>query len=58
MTFKEIYDKIIPYWGDFIRFEDGQIDKTDSTYFYSKLLSEQWNKIEKEVGQINSYNST
>lgn len=50
MTFIEIYDKIIPYWGEFIKFEDGQTDETDPAYFYSKSLSERWNKIEKEVG--------
>jgi hypothetical protein len=50
MTFKEVYDKIIPHWGEFIKFDDGQIDPTDESYFFSNLFSEQWNRIEKEVG--------
>jgi hypothetical protein len=50
MKFIEIYNKIIPFWGEQIRFEDGQTDHTDESYFFSNLFSLQWNKIEKEVG--------
>ncbi len=63
MTFKEIYDRIIPLWGDKIDFSDGYIiqperkyknlrNATDSKdYFYSKNLSNQWNSLEETIAE-------
>jgi|ERR1700758_1344408 len=67
MTFKEIYNRIIPYWGDKVDFSDALISKTDNTidtpgttptgdnYFHSTLLSRQWDAIEETVGHDDTY---
>ncbi|PSR55613.1 hypothetical protein AHMF7605_19930 [Adhaeribacter arboris] len=67
MTFKEIYDRIIPLWGDRIDFSDGYIIQperkyknlrsvTDSEdYFYSPKLSNLWNSIEENIEEKDTY---
>ena len=56
MTFKEIYDRIIPLWGKTLDFNDGKIIKSDDDNgFYSPKLSDQWTKIEEMVGREEPY---
>ncbi len=67
MTFKEIYDRIMPLWGDKIDFSDGYIIQperkykslkkvTDSeAYFYSQKLSNLWNSIEEAIEEEDTY---
>lgn len=65
MTFIEIYNRIIPYWGEKIDFSDGRIfdpeHKTPGTTpsgedsFYSKSFSKQWDEIEEIVGHEDAF---
>jgi hypothetical protein len=67
MTFKEIYNRIIPYWGDKIVFSDAvnskdnnKIDTPNSTpngdiFFASETFRKQWDKIEEIVGHDDTY---
>lgn len=67
MTFKEIYDRIIPLWGDLIDISDARdvkpenaVDTPGTTpcngnYFHSKSLSRLWDKIEETVGHEDAF---
>jgi hypothetical protein len=67
MTFKEIYERIIPLWGDKIEFYDGLVSKpqngintpgttpTDNDYFSSQLFQKQWDRIEEIVGHEDTF---
>ncbi|MGZ5188768.1 MAG: hypothetical protein ACXWEY_03855 [Bacteroidia bacterium] len=56
MTFKEIYNRIIPYWGNTIVFYDGKITQSENSEgFNSYTLSSLWDEIEKEIGDNNVY---
>ncbi len=67
MTFTEIYDRIIPFWGDLIDFSDGSNAKpenaidtpgtvpTDNVYFYSQSFSRLWDNIEETVGHEDTF---
>jgi len=57
MTFKEIYDRIIPLWGNLINFSDGSaIDSsTNDSYFRSNALSRLWDDIEETVGHEDTF---
>lgn len=59
MTFTEIYEQIIPYWGFEIDFSDGE-DLEPGTdeggdYFFSARFSSLWKNVEREVGYENSF---
>lgn len=57
MRFDEIYNRVIPYWGDKIEFDDGQDTPPKGklaqgnwdNYFYSPKMSMLWDKVENEV---------
>ena len=58
MRFDEIYNRVIPYWGDKIEFDDGQDTPPKGriapgnnwmNYFYSSKMSMLWDKVEDEV---------
>lgn len=63
MTFKEVYSRILPLWGETIEFSDAIILEPKKPYankksglaakekdhFYSKMISSQWNAIEEAV---------
>ncbi|WP_225000134.1 hypothetical protein [Cesiribacter sp. SM1] len=65
MTFKEIYNNILPLWGDTIDFSDAIILEPKKPYtnrkslvpskekehFYSQKLSSQWNSVEEAVDE-------
>jgi len=67
MTFKEIYDRIIPLWGDLINISDAQEVKPKNTiytpgttpsngrFFRFKSLSLLWDKIEESVGHKDTF---
>lgn len=65
MTFIEIYNRIIPLWGDKIDFSDGRLfepeHKTPGTKpsgddsFQSNSFSRQWDEIEEIVGNDDNY---
>ncbi len=59
MRFSEIYNYVIPYWGDAIEFDDGELDEPASDepteYFFSHRFSTLWNDVEREVGYGNSF---
>lgn len=67
MTFKEIYNRIIPLWGEKIDFSDGMIIASknslktlggapaNTTNFYSQTLSKQWSAVEEAVGQEDTF---
>ena len=58
MTFTEIYQFVLPFWGLEIEFSDGEIipfdDEEDG--FSSDRFAALWNRVEKEVGYDNTYN--
>jgi hypothetical protein len=68
MTFKEIYHRILPLWGENIDFSDGMYVESKNTLkglgknttapatnLYSEKLSKQWNDIEDSVGQEDTF---
>lgn len=67
MTFKEIYNRIIPLWREKIDFSDGMIiasknslktlggTPASTTNFYSQALSSQWGAVEEAVGQEDTF---
>lgn len=67
MTFKEIYDRIIPLWGSKIDFSDGVISNPENALetpttsplsnnsFYSKTLSLLWDTVEETVGYEDTF---
>lgn len=67
MTFKEIYDRIIPLWGELIDISDASdvkpenaVDTPGTTpsndnYFHSNSLSKLWDKIEETVGHEDTF---
>jgi hypothetical protein len=67
MTFIEVYNRIIPHWGDIIDFSDGVISKSENIvdtpgttpneegYFHSDSFRRQWDKIEETVGHDDTY---
>jgi len=67
MTFKEIYDSVIPVWGEKIDFSDGMlieakpskkasgVNPPAASNFFSPALSKYWNEVEETIGQENTY---
>jgi hypothetical protein len=67
MTFKEIYDRVIPLWGDKISISDGMImqpnrkyktlrKETDAgDYFYSPAFSNQYTSLEESLAKDDPY---
>lgn len=67
MTFKAIYDSIIPLWGETIDFSDGMIIESknalktlggtpaNTTNFYSQTLSNQWAAVEEVVEKEDTF---
>ena len=58
MTFQDIYNRIIPHWGDKIEFDDGKIISniySATPGFLSEKLSNKWNKIEETVGNEDKF---
>jgi len=63
MKFVEIYNRIIPHWGNKIDFSDGVISQPEQKmletsgeeYFYSNTFSIQWNTIDDIIGENNTY---
>ena len=61
MTFAEIYDRIIPLWGDLIDFSDGSVIDapktmpTNDDYFRSNSFSRLWEDIEEIVGHEDTF---
>ncbi len=67
MIFKEIYDRVIPLWGDKINFADGMImqpnrkyktlrKETDTAdYFYSPAFSTQYTSLEESMAKDDPY---
>lgn len=67
MTFKEIYESIIPAWGEKIDFSDGMLLEAKSykktfgatpaatANFFSPALSKQWNEVEETIGKENTF---
>ena len=58
MRFDEIYNRVIPYWGEKIEFDDGKDIPPKGKlapgynwdkYFYSPRMSKLWDKVEDEV---------
>jgi hypothetical protein len=67
MTFIEIYQRIIPLWGQEIAFPDGVIMETKHKYktlsgaagakshFYSKTFSDQWQAVADAIAPDDAY---
>jgi hypothetical protein len=67
MTFKEIYQRILPLWGQEVAFADGLVleakrhFKTLSgsagakSHFYSKTLSDQWQAVADTIAPDDTY---
>lgn len=67
MTFIELYQRILPLWGDAIHFEDAMFmapqrsfknqarQAATEPYFYSKKLSNQWNAVEEKIDDQDAY---
>lgn len=67
MTFKAIYDSVIPLWEETIDFSDGMIIESKNTLktlggtsasatnFYSQTLSNQWAAAEEAVEKENTF---
>ena len=53
MTFIEIYNRVISFWGDKVVFSDGILLLKNG--FTSKIFSLQWNSVEKKVGHKDSF---
>jgi hypothetical protein len=53
MTFDDIYNRIIPLWGDKVSIEEGEFIKDSGILF--RGLSEKWDKIEKQVGYEDTF---
>lgn len=64
MRFDEIYNRVVPFWGETIEFDDGQDTPPKGKlapgnwdkYFYSPKMSQLWDKVENEV--YIAYNET
>lgn len=59
MKFKEIYDRILPHWGNNINFSDAETVDNDATFtednFYSKKLEKKWDQVQEIVGEDDTY---
>lgn len=67
MTFKEIYERILPLWGPEIAFPDAMIMETKQNYktlsgaagakshFYSKMFSDQWQAVSEAIAPDDAY---
>ncbi|MVN23474.1 hypothetical protein [Mucilaginibacter arboris] len=61
MTFIEIYDRIIPLWGDLIDFSDGstidipETTPTNNDHFRSNTFSRLWDNVEETVGHEDTF---
>jgi len=67
MTFKDIYDSVIPVWGEQIGFSDGMLLEAKpskkafgatpaaAANFFSPALSKYWNEVEETIGKENTY---
>ena len=58
MKFKEIYERILPLWGNNIKFSDAEIingSVFDEENFYSKKLEKKWDEIQELVGEEDTY---
>ena len=53
MTFIEIYNRIIPLWGETVVYRDG-IPLLENG-FTSNMFSSQWNNVEKIVGDKDAF---
>lgn len=59
MKFEEIFNRILPLWGNNINFSDaetvdGSNDFTQQN-FYSKKLEKKWDEIQELVGEADTY---
>lgn len=61
MMFTEIYDRIIPLWGNLIDFSDGSAIDTpekkpiNDGYFRSNSFSQLWDNVEEIVGHDDTF---
>jgi hypothetical protein len=67
MTFKEIYQRIIPLWGNEVAFADGLVMETKrpfktlsgasgaKSHFYTKSLSDQWQAVADTIAPGDAY---
>ena len=61
MTFIEIYDRIIPLWGDLINFSDSstidipETTPTNNDDFRSNTFSRLWDNVEETVGHGDTF---
>jgi hypothetical protein len=67
MTFKEIYDRILPLWGPEIAFADGVIMESKRNYktlggaagsnshFFSKAFSDHWKTVADQIDPEDAY---
>jgi hypothetical protein len=57
MTFIDIYNRTIHFWGEEINFSDGSITESGSAKsgFVSNQLSKKWYEVEKNVGTDDAY---
>lgn len=67
MTFQEIYQRIIPLWGQEVAFADGLVMEAKRHYktlsgaagakshFYSKSLSDQWQAVADTIAPGDAY---
>ncbi len=59
MRFEEIYNRILPLWGNNINFADaesldGNPEFTEGN-FYSKKMEKKWDEIQEVVGEADTY---
>lgn len=67
MTFKEIYDRILPLWGETVDFSDGMVLEAKppkkafgltppaTSSFYSPEISGRWSAVEDAVAKTDVY---
>lgn len=59
MKFKEIYDRILPMWGNNINFSDAEITDGSSIFtednFYSRKMEKKWDQVQEAVGEDDTY---
>lgn len=59
MKFKEIYDRILPLWGNNINFSDAETTDGSTTFtvenFFSKKMEKKWDEIQENVGEDDTY---
>lgn len=59
MKFNEIYDRILPLWGNNINFSDAETTDNNLLFtednFFSKKMEKKWDQVQEIVGEDDTY---